>query len=106
MSDLPFDSTNDRATDAATDAAHQIARTVTGRKMATPALVFLLSHRPLAFAAGQLLYAVHPLAALLNVMDCAIVASVLSAPDGHSRIESALAKTEPQTEPNPRPGGI
>ncbi len=64
---------------------------VADRGMATPALLFLVSHRPLAFVTGQLLYALQPLAGLLDVDACAAMAGLLSEPQGVQALETALA---------------
>ena len=64
------------------------------RRMATPALLFLVSHRPLAFVTSQLLYALQPLADLLEIDTYTDFASILSTPDGQRRLEAALGAAE------------
>ncbi len=53
------------------------------------ALLFLVSHRPLAFACSQLLHVAHPLAAVLGIDACAELAADLGKPDGVRRLEAA-----------------
>ncbi|HXF62239.1 MAG TPA: hypothetical protein VNK95_11525 [Caldilineaceae bacterium] len=61
------------------------------RRLATPLLLFLVGHRPLAFLVGQMLYVAAPLGALLGWEDLDGWAALLSAPDATRRLESALA---------------
>ena len=58
--------------------AEAIVHAITERRMMTPFLLFLASHKPLAFAMEQLLYMVEPLAGLLNVSACSELAALLS----------------------------
>ena len=61
------------------------------RQMTGMALLFLVSHRPLAFACSQLLHVAHPLAAVLGIDACAELAADLGKPDGVRRLEAALS---------------
>lgn len=66
------------------------------RQLAGPLLLFAASHRPLAFACGQTLHLLHPVAALLGTDLCGALAADLSAPDAARRLEDALARaTQP-----------
>ena len=58
------------------------------------ALLFLAGHRPLAFAASQLLYALQPIAELFDAPAFADVANMLSRPDGATRLETALTSAD------------
>ena len=60
------------------------------RQLALPLLLFLAGQRPLAFFAGQLLYAAQPLCALLGLPSCTEWAAVLSDPDHTDRLISML----------------
>jgi hypothetical protein len=68
------------------------------RELLTPVLVLLASHRPLAFAAGQLLYLLDPLAALAGRPHLSAWAATLSDP-------VALAELA-QTWCNPSPASL
>lgn len=61
------------------------------RQLTTPLLLFLVSHRPLAFFAGQTLYALAPLAALLGLHQTSAWADLLSAPNATQAIEAMLS---------------
>lgn len=79
---------------SASDSVNTLARILAERRLATPALLFLAAHRPLAFLTGQALHGLQPLAELLNVDVCGEVAAVLSAPNAAHRLEVALTKAE------------
>jgi hypothetical protein len=64
--------------------------------MATPALLFVTAHRPLAFAAGHLLAVVAPVAAVLGVPHLMDWAQLLASPEGVDRLIAALATAEEQ----------
>jgi hypothetical protein len=49
--------------------------------MVTPFLLFVVSHKPLAFLAGQMLYLIEPLADILDIEACAELAALLSEPE-------------------------
>jgi hypothetical protein len=70
--------------------SQQMVEACARRQTAGMLLLFLISHRPLAFACGQLLYAAHPLAALFDIDACAELAADLSEPDSARRLEIAL----------------
>lgn len=61
------------------------------RELTTPLLLFLIGHRPLAFFAGQMLYAVAPLAALLGLPQTGAWAEWLSAPNAVQVVEAELS---------------
>lgn len=67
------------------------------RKLVTPTLLYLAGHRPLAFAAGQLLAVAAPVAAILGQPAVGDWAALLSDPDGPAHLELALSGRE--TEP-------
>ncbi len=67
------------------------------RKLVAPTLLYLAGHRPLAFAAGQLLAVAAPVAAILGQSVVGDWAALLSDPDGPSQLERALSRRE--TEP-------
>jgi hypothetical protein len=60
------------------------------RQLATPFLLFLAGHRPLAFFAGQALHVTAPLGLLLGWGEIAGWADLLSAPDAAEQLEAAL----------------
>lgn len=64
------------------------------RGLATPALLFLAGHRPLAFAAGQLLAVAAPVAAVLGLHNTMRWAHLLSSPEGVDQLEAALAQAQ------------
>ena len=77
------------------------------RRMVLPAILFLVGHRPLAFAFGQMLLILQPLAGLLGADGIGAWGKLLSQPDGPSalteRLEDLLqedshAKHEQETE--------
>lgn len=70
--------------------AESVLQAIEQREMALPALLFLASHRPLAFVLGQMLFAAAPMADLLGWAGCADWADILSDPDGPSKLEMAL----------------
>ncbi len=66
-------------------------------------LLFLVSHRPLAFVCGQLLHAADPLAAIFGIDACAELAADLDEPDSARRLEAALsAAAKTLTQPPAR----
>lgn len=83
------------ATDAATPSAARLAEplaaTLAGRGLAAPALLFVAGHRPLAFAAAQLLALAAPLAAMLGQDGMMDWARLLSTPEGADDLQAALA---------------
>lgn len=58
----------------------RLAQIAARRQFATPLLLFVAGHRPLAFFAGQLLYAAEPLGALLGLPAWTQWAALLSDP--------------------------
>ena len=62
------------------DDLKQLAGFAARRRLTTPLLLFLEGHRPLAFFAGQLLYAAAPLALLAGWESVERWAAWLSAP--------------------------
>jgi hypothetical protein len=61
------------------------------RQLVAPALLFLVGHRPLAFAAGHVLALAAPVADLLGQSSVMAWAEILTAPDGVANLEAALA---------------
>lgn len=59
-------------------------------EMSAPVLLFVASHRPLAFVLGQMLHVANPMADLLGWSGCNDWANILSEPDGLSTLEQAL----------------
>jgi hypothetical protein len=66
------------------------ARALADRELLTPALLLLAGHKPLAFVAGQVLYGLAPIAALLGAQSLQAWAALLSAPDGPAQLQRAL----------------
>lgn len=54
---------------------------ITQRELESPALCLLVSHRPLAFVAGQFLYFLEPILGMFGLVDCRTWAQVLSEPE-------------------------
>jgi len=81
--------------------SQQFVNACARRRLAGPLLLFVAGHRPLAFALGQTLHVMHPLAALLGVDGCNARADDLSAPAGARRLETALARVAEAPEPIP-----
>ena len=81
---------------AAEPLAAPLAASLGRRGMATPALLFVTAHRPLAFAAGHLLAVVAPVATLLGAPHLMDWAQLLASPDGVDRLIKALAAAEDQ----------
>ncbi len=73
-----------------TESAEEFLNVITRLQLGAPALLFLAGHRPLAFAAGQFLHALTPLADLLDINECSELASLLSHPDGVDMLVQAL----------------
>ena len=67
-----------------------LAAALQQRGLAAPALLYLAGHRPLAFAAGQLLALAAPLAAVLGLHQTMAWAHLLSTPDGVDSLQAAL----------------
>jgi hypothetical protein len=76
-----------------------LAATVQRRQLTTPLLLLLASHNPLAFVAGQLLYAIAPLGLLLGWESVTRWAALLSAPDATRRLTILLTPPD-STTPN------
>lgn len=70
--------------------ADRLLHSIQRHEMATPVLLFLAGHRPLAFVMGQLLHVAAPMADLLGWTGCDDWATILSEPDGPSTLEQAL----------------
>ncbi len=70
--------------------SQQLIHTCARRQLAGPLLLFVAGHRPLAFACGQTLYAMQPLAELLGVDACGELAADLSRPESARSLEAAL----------------
>ncbi len=70
---------------------HGLVQAITKREMVLPSLVFLASHRPLAFVVGQMLYVASPMAGLLGWSGCNGWADILSDPEGPAMLEQALS---------------
>jgi hypothetical protein len=80
------------------------AATVHRRQLTTPLLLLMASHNPLAFVAGQLLYALAPLGLLLGWESVPSWAALLSAPDATQRLTillTAPARTTPTLTTKP-----
>ncbi len=58
--------------------------------LAAPALLFVASHRPLAFVTGQMLYGLAPMGALLGFGGLSEWAALLSEPSGAAALMEAL----------------
>ena len=69
-----------------------LAAALDRRGLAAPALLYLAGHRPLAFAAGQLLALAAPLAAVLGLPHTMEWARLLSTPEGVHSLQAALAE--------------
>ena len=69
----------------------QLVATVHSRQLTTTFLLLLASHRPMTFVAGQMLYALAPLCALLGWEQLDAWAALLSAPDANQRLTKMLA---------------
>ena len=76
---------NDYAIDEVVDAVGR-------RQMVMPALLFLAGHRPLAFALGQTILVLQPLAALLGVNGLSVWGELLSEPTGLSTLTARLTR--------------
>jgi hypothetical protein len=63
---------------------------VTRRKLAGTLLLFVVGHRPLALATGQLLLVLAPLLDLLGFDQTSAWAELLSDPGGPAELEAAL----------------
>ena len=66
-------------------------QTLAQRELTLPCLLFVVSHRPCAFVAGQLLYLLAPLAAIVGQSTWQDWAALLSQPDGVVWLEKQLA---------------
>lgn len=69
----------------------QALTAISARKLETPVLLLLASHRPVAFITGQFALALVPLADLFDIGACRTWAYVLSDPDALDRLEQTLA---------------
>jgi hypothetical protein len=63
---------------------------VTRRKLTGTLLLFVVGHRPLALATGQLLLVLAPLLDLLGLDQTSAWAELLSDPGGPAKLEAAL----------------
>lgn len=70
-----------------------LVRAVERRQLTKPALLFLVSHQPLAFMSGQILYSLQPLADLLGIRASGDVAALLSEPESLAFLEAALNRS-------------
>lgn len=77
----------------------RFARVLARHRMALPALLMVVGHRPLAFIGGQLLYVLAPLAAILGISACGHWAELLSEPGGTARLEQLLEQMTDECEP-------
>ena len=82
-----------------------LAATVQRRQLTTPMLLLLASHNPLAFVAGQLLYAIAPLGLLLGWESVTRWAALLSAPDATRRLTTLLTPPDSTTPDLTTPAG-
>ena len=91
---LPMPASAKPAAPPTPSAAHiaPLAAALGRRGLAAPALLYLAGHRPLAFAAGQLLALAAPLAAVLGLRQTMDWAHLLSTPEGVDRLQAALAE--------------
>jgi hypothetical protein len=87
-----MNSTTDSTTERSQGAPNveEVTALLHRRQLATPLLLLLASHRPLTFVAGQLLYLLAPLGALLGWEEIDTWAAMLSAPDAHARLSASL----------------
>ena len=65
-------------------------QTLAQRELTLPCLLFVVSHRPCAFVAGQLLYLLAPLAAIVGQSAWQDWAALFSQPDGVAWLEERL----------------
>ena len=70
--------------------SRQMLEALRSRHLASAALLFAAGHQPLAFASGQLLHVVEPLALILGIRTCGVWARVLSHPEGPNALLEAL----------------
>ena len=68
----------------------KVLQSIRQHEMTAPVLLFLASHRPLAFVLGQMLHVATPMADLLGWSGCDDWADILSDPDGLATLEQAL----------------
>ena len=80
------------ASETAARLAAPLAATLAQRGLAAPALLFVAGHRPLAFAAGQLLALAAPLAAVLGQAHLMDWAHLLATTEGVDGLQAALAE--------------
>jgi hypothetical protein len=73
-------------------------RDISRRGLAGPALLFLAGHRPLAYAAGNLLAVAAPVAAVLGAAQIGRWAHLLIAPGGVESLIAALQTAEQHAE--------
>jgi hypothetical protein len=85
----------------------ETAISLSQRQMLRPALLFLISHRPFSFIAGQCLLLALPLGLLFPAWPLRAWADLLSHPQGLKRVERCLHThinlLEPPTQRNERP---
>jgi hypothetical protein len=93
---LVVNSTTDNAL-TADPLASPLVASLGRRGMATPALLFVTAHMPLAFVAGHLLAVVAPVATMLGAPHLMDWARLLASPDGVDRLTKALAAAEEQS---------
>ena len=74
----------------AVDNVRRAAQQLTQRKMLLPALLFCLSHQPLAFLLGQSLHVIAPMTQLLGEQRLSTWADLLSDPDGPKTLLNSM----------------
>lgn len=84
--------------------AASLAAGLSRRGLAAPALLFLLGHRPLAFAAGHLLAVAAPVAAVLGATQVGSWSHLLIAPGSVDHLLAEIGAAEQQAAAPPRPG--
>lgn len=78
----------------------RVAQIAARHQFATPLLLFVAGHRPLAFFAGQLLYAVEPLGAIIGLPIWTHWAILLSDP---AQTDQLIATLDRHTDPRVHP---
>lgn len=81
-------------TDTQANFSQQFAQLLQNKRMIGPGLLFLASHRPLAFVAGQMLYALQPITDLFDDVALSHAAELLSSPDGPALLGQALTDAQ------------
>ena len=92
--------TTERSTQPAAVPILPLAAALDRRGLAAPALLYLAGHRPLAFAAGQLLALAAPLAAALGIDHTMEWAHLLSTSEGVDRLQAALETRRSGLQPD------